>query len=199
MRRSPGTHIGIFPISDRITHVDFHLVGSGRDIQNLRLIVERCRRPGLQAVYECDRTHRGTCHDDLRRIRRLRFPRSEPTAGRKADQYCQYADSQSLLHARQYNSTLSRSAGACSRPSAIRSTARFDEGEYVEFSSTHCQVLLPLCVGGESAIYPLLDRFNQRRMHMTHEILALRAAQALLAVTATVTSVLVLQFAMLAG
>jgi hypothetical protein len=41
--------------------------------------------------------------------------------------------------------------------------------------------------------------FIQRRMHMTNEILTARVAQAFLAVTATVASVLVLQFAMLAG
>jgi len=34
-------------------------------------------------------------------------------------------------------------------------------------------------------------------MHMTHEILTLRLAQALLAVTATVATVLVVQFALL--
>jgi hypothetical protein len=34
-------------------------------------------------------------------------------------------------------------------------------------------------------------------MHMTHEILTVRFAQALLAVTASVASVLVLQFALL--
>jgi hypothetical protein len=36
-------------------------------------------------------------------------------------------------------------------------------------------------------------------MHMTNEILTARVAQAFLAVTATVGSVLVLQFAMLVG
>jgi hypothetical protein len=36
-------------------------------------------------------------------------------------------------------------------------------------------------------------------MHMTNEILVTRIAQALLAVTATAASVLVIQFAMLAG
>jgi hypothetical protein len=36
-------------------------------------------------------------------------------------------------------------------------------------------------------------------MHMTNEILTARVAQALLAVTATVASVLVVQFAMLVG
>jgi hypothetical protein len=35
-------------------------------------------------------------------------------------------------------------------------------------------------------------------MHMTHEIFAARFAQSVLAVTATIASVLVLQFAMLA-
>jgi hypothetical protein len=50
-----------------------------------------------------------------------------------------------------------------------------------------------------SAIYSLLDQFNQRRMHMTNEIFTVRIAQALLAVTATAASVLVVQFAMLVG
>jgi hypothetical protein len=36
-------------------------------------------------------------------------------------------------------------------------------------------------------------------MHMTNELLAVRLAQALLAVTVTAASVLVVQFAMLAG
>jgi hypothetical protein len=36
-------------------------------------------------------------------------------------------------------------------------------------------------------------------MHMTHEILAVRFAQALLAITATAASVLVVQFALLTG
>jgi hypothetical protein len=49
------------------------------------------------------------------------------------------------------------------------------------------------------AICSPVDRFNQRRTHMTNEIFAVRIAQALLAVAATVVSVLALQFAMLAG
>jgi hypothetical protein len=49
------------------------------------------------------------------------------------------------------------------------------------------------------AICSLFDQFNQRRMHMNNGILTARVAQGLLAVTATVVSVLVLQFAMLAG
>jgi hypothetical protein len=49
-------------------------------------------------------------------------------------------------------------------------------------------------VGGAS--YQPFDRFNQRRMHMTNQIhLIARFAQALLAVTATVASVLVFQLA----
>jgi len=34
------THIGILSINDRVTRVYFHRVGPGRDVQNLRLIVE---------------------------------------------------------------------------------------------------------------------------------------------------------------
>jgi hypothetical protein len=50
-----------------------------------------------------------------------------------------------------------------------------------------------------SATCALFDRFNQRRKHMTDEILTVRLAQALLAVTATVASVLLFQFALLTG
>jgi hypothetical protein len=49
------------------------------------------------------------------------------------------------------------------------------------------------------AISALFDQFNPRRSHMTNEILTARIAQALLAVTVTVASVLVVQFAMLTG
>jgi hypothetical protein len=37
---------------------------------------------GLRSIYECDRTLRGAGHDDLRRVRQLVSPRTEPTAGR---------------------------------------------------------------------------------------------------------------------
>jgi hypothetical protein len=53
-----------------------------------------------------------------------------------------------------------------------------------------------LRTGRESKL-SLFDQFNQRRTHMTNETLTIRAAQALLAVTATVASVLVFQFALL--
>lgn len=43
------------------------------------------------------------------------------------------------------------------------------------------------------------DEFTQRRTHMINPILAGRVVQALLAITATAVSVLVLQFAMLTG
>jgi hypothetical protein len=58
------------------------------------------------------------------------------------------------------------------------------------------QILRLLRIGRESNL-PLFDQFNQRRTHMTNETLTIRAAQALLAVTATVASVLVFQFALL--
>ena len=32
-------HIGILSINDRVTHVYFHFVSPGRDVQNLRTIV----------------------------------------------------------------------------------------------------------------------------------------------------------------
>jgi len=51
-----------------------------------------------------------------------------------------------------------------------------------------------------SAGYALFDQFSQRRMNMTNEIqLIARSAQALLAVAATVASVIVFQFAMVMG
>ena len=55
------------------------------------------------------------------------------------------------------------------------------------------------CALAGGAICSPFDRFQQRRTHMTNEIFAVRIAQALLAVAATVVSVLALQFAMLAG
>jgi hypothetical protein len=75
-------HIGILSINDRITHVYFHFVDAGRDVQNLRMIVDRRGLSGLQTIYEYDRTCWGAGHDDLSWIRRLHFPRTEPTAGR---------------------------------------------------------------------------------------------------------------------
>ena len=36
-----ATHIGILSIDDRVTHMYFHFVGAGRDVQNLRMIVGR--------------------------------------------------------------------------------------------------------------------------------------------------------------
>jgi hypothetical protein len=51
-----------------------------------------------------------------------------------------------------------------------------------------------------SAGYALFDQFSQRRMHMKNEIqLIARSARALLAVAATVASVIVFQFAMVTG
>lgn len=35
------THIGVLSIDDRVTHMYFHFVGAGRDVQNLRMIVGR--------------------------------------------------------------------------------------------------------------------------------------------------------------
>jgi hypothetical protein len=76
------THVGILSINDRGAHMYFHFVGSGRDPQNLRMIVECCFLSGLQTIYEDDRTHWGAGHNDLCRIRHLRSLRAEPTAGR---------------------------------------------------------------------------------------------------------------------
>ena len=75
-----ATHIGILSIDDRVTHVYFHLVGAGRDVQNLRMIVARRCLSGLQAIDEDERSHGGTGHDELSLVRQLSFPRTEPTA-----------------------------------------------------------------------------------------------------------------------
>jgi hypothetical protein len=75
-------HVGVFSINDRVAHMYFHFVGSGRDPQNLRMIVECCFSSGLQTIDEHERTHGGAGHNDLGRIRRLRSLRGEPTAGR---------------------------------------------------------------------------------------------------------------------
>jgi len=77
----PQADIGILSINDRVTHVYFHFVSAGRDGENLRMIVDRRRRSGLQTIYEYDRTRWGTGHDDLGWIRHLHLPRREPTAG----------------------------------------------------------------------------------------------------------------------
>ena len=55
------------------------------------------------------------------------------------------------------------------------------------------------CALAGGAPYSPFDQFIQRRTHMTNGILTARFAQAFLAVTATVASVFVLQFAMLVG
>jgi len=73
------THIGIFSIDERVTRAYFHFVSAGRDIQSLQ-VVGRRGLSGLHAIYEHERTRRGAGHDDLGRVRYLRFPRTEPTA-----------------------------------------------------------------------------------------------------------------------
>lgn len=68
----------------------------------------------------------------------------------------------------------------------------------VKVSLTVVQVLRLSCVRGRGNLCPV--RFNQSLENaMTNEILAVRLAQALLAITATAASVFVVQFAMLAG
>jgi hypothetical protein len=69
-------------------------------------------------------------------------------------------------------------------------------GWRVKLSLMGGQIVRLLCVGGESNL-SLFDQFNQRRTQMTNENLTIRVAQALLAVTATVASVLAFQFALL--
>jgi hypothetical protein len=74
------THIGILSIDDCVTQVYFHLVGAGRDVQNLRMILARRCLSGLQAIDEHERSHGGTGHDEFSLGRQLSFPRTEPTA-----------------------------------------------------------------------------------------------------------------------
>jgi hypothetical protein len=75
-----GSHIGVLSINDRVAHVYFHLMGPGRDVQDLGMIVHRQRLGGLRTIYEHDRTRRSAGHDDLSRIRYRRLS-MEPTAG----------------------------------------------------------------------------------------------------------------------
>ncbi|MEA3135085.1 MAG: hypothetical protein QOG17_2931 [Gammaproteobacteria bacterium] len=44
------SHVGILSINDRVTHVYFHFMGAGRDVQNLRMIIARRCLSGLQTV-----------------------------------------------------------------------------------------------------------------------------------------------------
>ena len=69
---------------------------------------------------------------------------------------------------------------------------------FVKISLTVGQALRLLCVGGRCNLITVRS-IQQRRTHMTHEILTGRFAQALLAVTASVASLLVVQFALLAS
>ena len=64
--------------------------------------------------------------------------------------------------------------------------------------STVGQVLRLLCIGGRCNLNTVRS-IQSTENAMTNEIITVRVAQALLAVTATAASVLVFQFAMLAG
>src|SRR5271154_3491034 len=75
-----GSHIGILSINDRVAHVYFHLMGPGRDVHDLRMIVDRQRLCGLRTIDEYDGTRGSAGHDDFGRIRHLRLS-MEPTAG----------------------------------------------------------------------------------------------------------------------
>ena len=77
----------------------------------------------------------------------------------------------------------------------VDSRARGD----VKFSLTHCQVFRLLCRVSKSNLSTVRCISSQRRKHMTHENFSVRFAQALLAITVTVASVLAFQFAMLMG
>ena len=79
-----AAHISLLSINGRVTHVYLHFVGPGCDVQNLRTIAELRCLPGLSTIYEYDRTRWSARHDDRSRLRQLRFPRTEPTAGRQA-------------------------------------------------------------------------------------------------------------------
>ena len=49
-------HIGVLPVNDRVSQVYLHLVGPGRDVQDLRTIVECRCLSGLRAIHEYDGT-----------------------------------------------------------------------------------------------------------------------------------------------
>jgi hypothetical protein len=55
------------------------------------------------------------------------------------------------------------------------------------------------CVLAGGAMLTPFEQFNSRSTHMNKEIVAVRVAQALLAVGVTTASVVVIQLAMLAG
>jgi hypothetical protein len=67
------THIGILSIDERVTRAYFNFVDAGRDVQSLQVVGRRCLS-SLHAIYEYERTRRGAGHDDLGRVRHLRFP-----------------------------------------------------------------------------------------------------------------------------
>jgi hypothetical protein len=64
-----ATHIGILSVDDRVTHMYFHFVAAGCDVQNLRIIVVRRCLSGLYAIYKDERTHWGAGYDELGRFR----------------------------------------------------------------------------------------------------------------------------------
>jgi hypothetical protein len=68
----------------------------------------------------------------------------------------------------------------------------------VKFSLTLDQGLRLLRIGGRRTLCTV-ESIHHWRGHMTNEILVIRVAQALLAVAGTTASVLILQYAMLAG
>jgi hypothetical protein len=98
-----------------------------------------------------------------------------------------------------------KQTNAASKRTLNRTPAvRYDEvtvsrsGLHVKFHLTVGEILRLLRVRGASKLCPGRS-INQRRIHMTTAILTVRAAQALVAVIATAASVLIFQFAMLAG
>jgi hypothetical protein len=82
--------------------------------------------------------------------------------------------------------------------SALCATARPVE-EYVKVYLTDDQVSRLLCVGGRCNLLTVRSNQSTEHAHMNNIQVIERVAEGLLAVTATVVSVLVFQFAMLVG
>ncbi len=80
-----GCDVDVFSIYNRITQMYFDLVVSGCNVQDLRMIVERGRRPDLQAIYKNRGIHGGAGHDDLGGIRDRGFLRREPSTARQGE------------------------------------------------------------------------------------------------------------------
>ena len=92
-----GAGVRLLTIDDGVVQMDFNLVGAGRDLQDLRLIVMRNHLSHLCAIHEDKRTRRSPGDDDLRGWwQRGRSARTEPAAGGQASQGDDHED----FHAR---------------------------------------------------------------------------------------------------